>query len=204
MSNSATRLRDPDDAAKALGDRADVRVLWSAERRPISKALGLSPVREALRQCLLTEPEAFAVAIIDSALRTFPLDAIDLALIAKSLPPSFATTFARVDPRADTGTESVIRVLLWQVGIHAMPQVRIPFSDLGRLDLLVGDRLVIECDSEAHHGGRDARLRDLKRDTALASLGFIVLRFDYTQVMFDPESVLSAVLAYVDAGLHLS
>jgi hypothetical protein len=61
-----------------------------------------------------------------------------------------------VDRLADTGSESVVGVLPAQAGCAVLPQVRIPFTDLERLDLLVSDHLVsdhlvIECDSEAHH-----------------------------------------------------
>jgi very-short-patch-repair endonuclease len=85
----------------------------------------------------------------------------------------------------------------------AVPQVRVPLTDLDRLDLLVGDRLVVECDSEAHHGSPEQRVRDLRRDAALAALGFIVLRFDYRQVLFEPDAVRAAVRGYVSRGLHL-
>jgi very-short-patch-repair endonuclease len=157
---------------------------------------------ETLRQCVLTEPEHVAVAILDSALRSAPIGTIDLAIVQRSLPQRHARVFSLVDRAAESGTESILRVLLAQVGVVARPQAAIPFSDLGRVDLLVGDRLVIECDSEAHHGGAGSRLRDLRRDAALAALGFIVLRFDFAQVMFDSDSVLAAVQAYVDRGLH--
>lgn len=61
-----------------------------------------------------------------------------------------------VDRLADTGSESVVGVLPAQAGCAVLPQVRIPFTDLERLDLLVSDHLVsdhlvIECDSEEHH-----------------------------------------------------
>ncbi|MCU1439772.1 MAG: uncharacterized protein JWP85_769 [Rhodoglobus sp.] len=203
VSNSATRLRDPDDASRPLGDRDDVRVLWAPLPRPIAQGLGISPVLETLRQCILTVPEHFAVAIIDSALRTHPIDRTDLAAIQRAVPARFARLFSRVNPAAESGTESVLRVMLGQAGVTARPQVAVPLSDLDRVDLLIGDRLVIECDSEAHHGSRADRLRDLRRDAELAALGFIVLRFDYSQVMFEPDAVLAAVLAYVDRGLHL-
>lgn len=202
VSNSATRLRDPDDASRPLGDRNDVRVLWAAEPRPIAQGIGLSPVLDTLRQCILTEPEHIAVAVLDSALRTHPMESLDLARVESSLPHRYWPLFRLVNRAAESGTESVLRVLLHRAGVIARPQVRVPLSDLERMDLLVGDRLVIECDSEAHHGGRKQRLRDLRRDAQLAALGFIVLRFDYAQVLFDPESVLAAVLSYIDRGLH--
>ena len=65
-----------------------------------------------------------------------------------------------------------------------------------------GDRLVIECDSEQHHGSCEQRLRDLRRDAVLACLGFIVLRFDWQQIFFEPDEVVAALLRRVELGLH--
>ncbi len=166
------------------------------------EGVGLSSLADTLRQCVLTEPHPIAVAIIDSCLRTHPLDSVDLAFIERALPKRFGRVFSLVDSRAESGTESVLRVLLADAGVTARPQQRVPGSDLERLDLLVGDRLVVECDSEAHHGAHSDRLRDLRRDAQLAALGFIVMRFDYAQVLFEPGEVLAAVLSYVDRGLQ--
>jgi hypothetical protein len=40
------------------------------------------------------------------------------------------------------------------------------------------------------------------RDASLACLGFIVLRFDWQQIFFEPDEVVAAVLRYVELGLH--
>jgi hypothetical protein len=151
---------------------------------------------------IICEAPAFAVATLDSALNRTPISRIEWEELTLGLPERLRWIPRAAVGRSDSGSESVVRMLLADIGIVAVPQVRIPLTDLDRLDLLVGDCLVIECDSERHHGSRDQRLKDLRRDAALAALGFIVLRFDYHQVFFEPEAVLAAVQRYVDLGLH--
>lgn len=51
--------------------------------------------------------------------------------------------------RFGSGTESIVRYRLHCLGIRVRTQVPLP----GIVDLLVGDKFVIECDSESYHGG---------------------------------------------------
>ena len=48
-------------------------------------------------------------------------------------------------------------------------------------------RVAVELDGAAFHGSREARERDLRRDTALAAAGWIVLRFSYARLIADPD-----------------
>ena len=50
-----------------------------------------------------------------------------------------------------------------------------------------GVRVAVELDGAAFHGSRDQRERDLRRDTALAALGWVVLRFSYRRLTTDPQ-----------------
>jgi hypothetical protein len=47
--------------------------------------------------------------------------------------------------------------------------------------------VAVELDGAAFHGSREARERDLRRDTALATAGWVVLRFSYFRLVTDPE-----------------
>jgi hypothetical protein len=204
VSRGSSHLRDPDDPGRFLDrNRGDVRILWSGGSRPLHRSFGIAPLADMLRQLVATEPEEYVVAVMDSLLRRSEASRFDLERAALGFATAARGLVALVDDRAESGSESVVRVLLTRAGCAPVPQVRIPFTDLDRMDLLVGDRLDIECDSEEHHGGREQRLRDLRRDARLASLGFIVLRFDWRQVFLDPEEVVSAVMKYVELGLHL-
>lgn len=165
---------------------------------------GFAPLEEVLRAAAERLPMPFAVAVLDSALRSTPVTPVELTFAAAAWPDRAAAAAALADERSESGTESVLRVLLLQAGIRASPQAPLPVSDLDRADLLVGDRLLIECDSEDHHGSPAQRLRDLRRDESLVALGFLVLRLDYVQVLHDPAGVVATVLAIVERGDHLS
>lgn len=195
------RLWHPDRPGPLAIDDHEVRVLRDTGRG--LPRFGVSTITQLLSEVCLSEPSAFAVAVGDSALRRSPTSMIDLLEVDARLPPRAQGVLSRCDARADSGTESILRTALQDAGLDPRIQVRVPFTDLDRLDMVLGDRLVIETDSRAHHSGEEQRLRDLHRDATLATLGFIVLRFDYQQVLFELDDVLAAVLRYVDLGLHL-
>ncbi|SEO79615.1 DUF559 domain-containing protein [Trujillonella endophytica] len=55
-------------------------------------------------------------------------------------------------------------------------------------------KLAVELDGAKHHTSPEDRRRDLARDTALAAMGWVVLRFTYADVLRDPEGVRRRVL----------
>jgi very-short-patch-repair endonuclease len=64
------------------------------------------------------------------------------------------------------------------------------------LDAALPDlRLAVELDGAAFHGSAAARERDLRRDTALAGLGWVVLRFSYRRLTSDPDGCRREILA---------
>jgi very-short-patch-repair endonuclease len=164
---------------------------------------GMSTATEVVGQILRFEPPQFAIAVLDSMLRRSGMTRAEIEFAAAGLPRRLRRRLALIDARAESGTESIVRVLLALEGIVATPQVRVPFSDLERLDLVVGDRLVIECDSRAHHSTPTELDRDNARDLMLTALGYHVIRIRYRAAVSDPESVVVAIRAVVDAGLHL-
>ena len=69
-------------------------------------------------------------------------------------------------------------------------QHRVVLLDGRRVDLDAAwpqARVAVELDGAAFHGSRDQRERDLRRDTALAAPGWVVLRFSYRRLTTDPE-----------------
>jgi very-short-patch-repair endonuclease len=83
-------------------------------------------------------------------------------------------------------------------------RAQVDIAGVRRVDFVIGDCLIVEVDSREHHGLRAQRRRDLHRDAAAATLGFITLRFDYWQIMEDWATVEAAVLASVARGDHVS
>lgn len=58
-------------------------------------------------------------------------------------------------------------------------------------------RLAFEIDGFAHHAGRSAFEHDRRRDVALATRGWRIIRFSATQVLNEPEPVRSALIEIV-------
>ena len=73
---------------------------------------------------------------------------------------------------------------------------------MGHVDVLIGDRLVLELDSREHHLGKQYH-EDRRRDLELTAQGFLVLRITYERVMFDWDSIERVILAVVRRGDHL-
>ena len=94
-----------------------------------------------------------------------------------------------------------IRLRLKKRRLKVSTQVEI--DGVGRVDLLVGERLVIEIDSTAYHSGPQAYHRDRQRDLRLTLLGYHVLRFSWEQITFQWDEVEAAILAVVTAGDHV-
>ncbi len=72
---------------------------------------------------------------------------------------------------------------------------QVEFAGVGFVDFMVGERVVIEVDSEAWHGGAEQQRRDYARDLELAARGAIVIRVNYSQALYDHPGIVRAVLA---------
>ena len=144
--------------------------------------------------------EPFFVAL-ESALRRRLINRTDLARLRDLVPLKWRwlVDFARWD--ADSGLESLLRLRLRALGIPLASQVVIP--GVGRVDFVLGDRLILEVDGRLNHEGESMRHKDLVRDAVAAALGLDTLRFDYAMVVHEWPLVEAAILARIDRGLHL-
>ena len=109
---------------------------------------------------------------------------------------------SRVDGRAESGIESIVRVRLRARGIRLRTQVSI--RGIGRVDMLIGDRLVVEVDGRGWHDRESSFESDRRRDAALVVRGFLVLRYSYKRVMEDWEAVEREVLSLIRRDRHVA
>lgn len=157
---------------------------------------GVATTKEAtLLHCLRSLPEDEALAIADSALREG--EEATLRRVARAAQGAGAARVRRLaglaDSRAANPFESVARWLALQVdGLTVVPQRLITsVTPWARPDLVDEDlRIVLECDSFEWHGERAALRRDARRYDQLVVDDWIVLRFAWEDVMFDPAFVL--------------
>lgn len=195
---NACELRSPDDHRRRLGPDDDrVRIHWDA---PTGRSrLRVEPLDALIDLTRCAGPD-LVLAASDSLVRARP-DLVDRWRRRLHLLPS---TVAResdlIDGVCESGTETLFHVRIRRRCSLVRRQVRI--SGVGRVDFLIGERLVVEIDGSIHHHGPEAFEHDRRRDAALAVAGYRVLRFSYRQVMYDWPAVEAAVLAAVQRGDH--
>jgi very-short-patch-repair endonuclease len=141
---------------------------------PSAAVGGVDRIDIALAHAILCQRRNDAVAAVDSALQRGLIHLPALTEVVRSLPAEYLRLLDLVDGRAESGIESHARLGLRAVGIECRVQVRI--DGVGRVDLLVGDRLIIEVDGRRWHSLPDQVQRDKARDLAAVERQYIVLR----------------------------
>lgn len=145
-------------------------------------------------------PPADGLAVWESALRSKKVDADTLAAVAWR--STRAARFARVATfLSDSGLETHFRELMSAIGVSLRQQVWI---DGHPVDAVIGERLVVQIDGFAFHSSPADRRRDLRQDARLVLGGYTVLRFDYVQILFEPDEVIDTVRLAMAQGRHLA
>jgi very-short-patch-repair endonuclease len=148
-----------------------------------------------LDHCLRRLPFTDALVVADSALREgFGKQSLRAIADRARGPgaPQARRVAALASGRAANAFESSLRAIAADVpGLNAEPQVRISDGAFAVRPDLVDERLrmVMEADSFEWHGKRSALASDTRRYNMLVVAGWLVLRFCYEDVMFDPDSV---------------
>ena len=160
-----------------------------------------TPVRTVL-DCARTLPFNEALAVTDSALHLRLVDRDELDDAAARLMGPHRRRIRRVvelaDQRAESVLESALRAILIEAGIEGFePQVGVQNAAFSaRLDLGHRRRRIgLEADGFQFHGSRTALVKDCRRQINLTLCGWLVLRFSWEDVMYDPEWVTEAVQA---------
>ncbi|BDZ47600.1 DUF559 domain-containing protein [Naasia aerilata] len=180
----------------ALSEAQDVAVHWTGTDTSLSRVV-VPPVA-CLRQVVACCELEAALVVAESALNRGLVSRADWTLLVASLPAPARTVLRHATSKSDSGTESLFVHRMRKAGIAVVQQVRVP--GVGFVDCLIGERLVIELDSAAHHSDPTT---DRRRDALLSALGYRVLRFMYSQVVHHWKEVERAVLAAISRGDHL-
>jgi very-short-patch-repair endonuclease len=165
-------------------------------RTPHPDALAVEPI-DALYDAVMGQNPRAAIATLDSALHLGLLHPDDLDELFAALPRRFRRLRRLLDARAESGAESLLRLILRAIGCSVECQVTIP--GVGRVDFLVDGWLIIECDSEAHHASWEAQRNDRRRDLAAAKQGLVTFRVIAEDVFWHSDDVREAVSALVKA-----
>jgi len=187
--------------------RADARfpaavVHWSpSPLEPDSGRLVAESGRNALAHIANCQPIEAAVATFDSAVRKGLLSVEELQRLASVRGGRFAAVVSLVSNQADSGLESITRVRLGWRGVSCREQVVI---DGHPVDLLVGERLIIQLDGTQHLKDAVQLARDRAQDRRLKLMGYTVLRYGYYEIVFNWEATWAEIRAHLAQRAHLA
>lgn len=199
LPRAASRLRSPASRSIPLTphNRAGARMHWWPLLDPSDGTEVRVGLVDALAQAVRCQQPPHAIASLDNALHLGAITEHDIAEIFHHLPPRLQSLKNRVDGRSEAGQETVLRCALLAAGLRV--DLQVVFPDVGRVDLVVEGRLVVEADSRSAHDGWDLHVRDRDRDIDLARRGLMSLRPAYNRIMFDTGAVVDAVLSLLAA-----
>lgn len=173
---------------------------WDDDTR--QTPFGLPDLPRILRQILSCYGvEDFFVAL-ESAMYQGRLSPTDRAWLSRNTNEAGREALRIASSLSESGLESLLKWRLRHLAVRVRSQVSI--VSVGRVDVLIGDRLIIEVDGKPNHTGPHMRHKDLVRDANAASWGYHTLRFDYSMLVHDWPTVEAAILARIDAGVHLN
>ncbi|MGG7508857.1 endonuclease domain-containing protein [Plantibacter sp. YIM 135249] len=180
--------------------RSGVRLHWGSGPAPRSSRELVEPVENVLMHLAKCQPFERALVIFESAIRRDLVSQEHLARLRGG--QAELTTVVRASGRtSDSGIETIPWARLARLGILVRRQVMI---DGHPVDGLIGDRLIVQADGHEPHTTRAQRDRDVRQDRRLVLLGYTVLRFTYTQIMYHWPDVERTVVAAIAQGLHLA
>lgn len=193
LTRGSSRLRSPEDRARRLEppDLRRARLHWHPLLHAEEANRACVGVVDALIQAVRCQPARHAVASLDSALNKGVIALADLAEIFGALPARFGVLRDLVDGRAQSGPETLVRLMARSLGCRVELQVR--FDGVGYVDLLLDGWLVVECDGKEFHESWAQQVTDRRRDLRLAALGYVCVRFTAAQILYHPEEVVAAL-----------
>jgi hypothetical protein len=164
---------------------------WSAPSDHTGSGFAVAPLELAIADALKCLPPHLLIAVLDSLLHQHLISRNRLEALIVRGPRRVHHLIAHLEPRSESGIESIIRYLLAMAGISSEVQVTMLSGD--RTDIEVGEWLVIEADGREAHAKEQAFTADRVRVVRLMREGRIVLQFAYATIMYDYDFVLDAI-----------
>ncbi|GGD27671.1 hypothetical protein GCM10010915_04670 [Microbacterium faecale] len=190
----------PHVAAKphaSLRERTSAHVHWSKPIVPRRGEALEDGIENTLAQVAACQPFEKALVIWESAARK---ELVDRSVL-KRLPlgPQARRILDEMCWFSDSGIETVVMPRLRWLRVPLRPQISIAGH---RVDLLIGDRLVLQVDG-GHHVGPQ-RTEDNRHDAQLMLMGYHVIRVGYHQIVDRWHEVEYVISTAVAQGLHLA
>lgn len=197
---NASRLRSPMDRRIPLASEHGVCVHYRGASSGPSDLPARDGLPRALAEIFSCSPSLAATIAVDSALNLGQLTNAGRAELRAAVPSSVRRTIDTADASCDSGLETIARLLPHGRRIPYRTQAYIP--GVGHVDLLIGDRLVVELDGVGFHIDRADFAEDRRRGLELVMRGYLVVRLTYRMVIHDWDRVRADLLELVARGEH--
>ena len=193
LSPLASRLRSPRSRFLPLTstNRDGVELHWCELLDPYGGTESSVSMCDALLQSLDCQAEWLSVASFDSALYNGLVSLADVDRIFAAAPERHRHIGRLLDGRAESGPESILRMIVVSAGYDFDLQVQMP--GVGRVDMVVEGCLVVEADSRIGHAGWEKQRSDRSRDLELARRDFVTLRPVSEHILYSPDAVRDAI-----------
>lgn len=191
-------IATPHVGAPAHSSRAaplPARVHWATPLVPRHPSSLVDPIENVLQIVATCQPYEHALAVWESALHQKHTD-IDL-LRGYAWGPAARRLLAEAQPWSDAGLETYVLPRLRWLRLPLRQQMWLYGH---RVDLLIGDRLVLQIDGGTHVGRQ--RESDIAHDAELRLRGYTVFRVGYRQVIHDWPTVQDLLMRAVAQHLH--
>lgn len=172
-------------------------VHWSKPALPRHPDSAVDSLENSLLAVAACQSHENAVTIWESALRQ--------SLVAPETMRQFSLTarakavLDAASPWSDSGLESIAISRLRFLRVPIVQQVVIA----GRpVDILIGDRLVLQIDGGHHVDAQ--RDKDIAHDALLMTMGYTVIRVSYEQVIHQWRVVQHRIMQAIGQGQHLA
>lgn len=142
-------------------------------------------------------PREAQLVMIDAALQAGLVMPADLSRLRRGGQERTQWLARHADAKAESVLETLARVALVSARLPVESQV--PIEGVGRVDLLVARRVIVELDGWEHHGTPSAFAADRRRDREAIAQGYRVLRFTYSEVVSDPAGLVAVVRTALSA-----
>ena len=205
VAKHAGHLSSPHDRSVPLGSnpkRFGVALHRSPDDVDLAAKGASDSVPVALLHVFRCQSRENVIVSLDSALYSNQITMSQLNLLVSYLPQKYRDYVDLVDPTAQSGLETKARMRLRALGISYRTQYSIP--QVGKVDILIGERLVVELDGERWHAGKEAFEEDRRRDLYLHAQGYVIIRLSYFQVMSQWQQVETVIRGYIARQEHRS
>jgi very-short-patch-repair endonuclease len=193
--HAAARLRSPIDRRARLANPRDSSIVVHWSTVPSAGCRYSVSIGAAIDQIFRCVGPDAGFVVLESALNKGRLAQGDLSELIDSLPTRHRRLLGQAGHLSDSGSESMLKLMLLRLGIRFRQQVVV--AGKWPVDFLLGEHLAIEADSKTFHGDP---YRDRKKDAELSSAGVRVLRFMYSQIRYEQTTVVHAILSALARG----